>query len=137
MAKYEVVCKEKNIQITTNLSENVPWIVADIKLIDRVFQNLFDNAVRYNLPVGRIDLDLQKIDNQLFMKLSNTGETIPPSVLTQIFDRYFKNSEIEGSTGLGLAIVKKIVDLHGSNIVVASNEGVTAFVFGLPVYLKG
>ena len=130
-------CAFRSIQITTNLSENVPWIVADIKLIDRVFQNLFDNAVRYNLPVGRIDLDLQKIDSQLFMKLSNTGETIPPSVLTQIFDRYFKNSEIEGSTGLGLAIVKKIVDLHGSNIVVTSTEGVTAFVFGLPVYLKG
>jgi signal transduction histidine kinase len=136
VAKYEVVCTQNKIQIATNLSENLPWVVADIKLIDRVLQNLFDNAVRYNIPNGRIDLNLQKQDNQLVIRLSNTSETIPPSVLDHIFDRYFKNSAIEGSTGLGLAIVKKIVDLHGSDIVVSSVEGVTAFCFSLPIYQK-
>ena len=134
VAKYEVVCAEKNISIATDFSENLPWIVADIKLIDRVLQNLFDNAIRYNKPHGRIDLSLQKNDNQLVIKISNTGETIPPSVLEQIFDRYFKNSAIEGSTGLGLAIVKKIVDLHGSEILVESHDGCTSFTFSLPIY---
>jgi signal transduction histidine kinase len=134
VTKYEVVCTQNKIQMTTNLSENMPWVVADIKLIDRVLQNLFDNAIRYNVPNGYIDLFLQKQENQLVIKIANTGETIPPSVLTQIFDRYFKNSAIEGSTGLGLAIVKKIVDLHGSHIVVTSVEGVTTFSFSLPVY---
>lgn len=136
VAKYEVVCTQNKIQMTTNLSENWPWIVADIKLIDRVLQNLFDNAIRYNIPNGHIDLNLQKQDNQLVIRLSNTSETIPPSVLDHIFDRYFKNSAIEGSTGLGLAIVKKIVDLHGSDIVVTSVEGVTMFCFSLPIYQK-
>ena len=134
VAKYELVCVENNIKITTHFSENLPWVVADIKLIDRVLQNLFDNAIRYNQPNGRIDLNLQKQGNQLVIKISNTGETIPPSVLSQIFDRYFKNSAIEGSTGLGLAIVKKIVDLHGSDILVESTEGVTSFAFSLPIY---
>lgn len=132
VAKYEVLCVQNNITITTNFSANLPWVVADIKLIDRALQNLFDNAIRYNQANGRIDLVLQKNDNQLVIKISNTGETIPPSVLAQIFDRYFKNSAIEGSTGLGLAIVKKIVDLHGSNIYVESQEGITSFTFSLP-----
>lgn len=136
VAKYEVVCTQNKIQMTTNLSENLPWVVADIKLIDRVLQNLFDNAIRHNIPNGRIDLNLQKQDNQLVIRLSNTSETIPPSVLDHIFDRYFKNSAIEGSTGLGLAIVKKIVDLHGSDIVVTSVDGVTMFCFSLPIYQK-
>jgi signal transduction histidine kinase len=134
VTKYELICTQKSIKITTNLSENLPWVVADIKLIDRVLQNLFDNAVRYNQANGWIDLHLQKIDNQLIIKISNTSETIPPSVLSQIFDRYFKNSDVEGSTGLGLAIVKKIVDLHGSTIAVESHDGVTAFAFALPTY---
>lgn len=132
VAKYEVLCVQNNITITTNFSANLPWVVADIKLIDRALQNLFDNAIRYNQANGRIDLVLQKNDNQLVIKISNTGETIPPSVLAQIFDRYFKNSAIEGSTGLGLAIVKKIVDLHGSNIYVESQDGITSFTFSLP-----
>ena len=134
VAKYEVVCVENNISIVTDFSENLPWIVADIKLIDRILQNLFDNAIRYNVPNGRIDLSLQKNDNQLVIKMSNTGETIPPSVSAQIFDRYFKNSAIEGSTGLGLAIVKKIVDLHDSEIFVESDQGLTSFTFSLPIY---
>ncbi|MBL7814871.1 MAG: HAMP domain-containing histidine kinase [Saprospiraceae bacterium] len=134
VAKYEIVCTEKGLTITTHFSENLPWVVADIKLIDRVLQNLFDNAIRYNQPSGCIDLNLQRNDCQLVIKISNTGETIPSSVLSQIFDRYFKNSEVEGSTGLGLAIVKKIMDLHQCPISVDSTEGVTSFTFSLPIY---
>jgi signal transduction histidine kinase len=55
VTKYEVICQEKKIQITSNLSENTPWVVADIKLIDRVFQNLLDNALKYNLTENGID----------------------------------------------------------------------------------
>ena len=135
--KYEMLCSEKNISISTNLSKNTPWVVADIKLIDRVLQNLFDNAIRYNITEGgRINLGLQTIDNQLFIKISNTSQTIDPSVLPHIFDRYFKGKNEENSTGLGLAIVKKIIDLHESNIEVQSQKGITSFEISLPVYKK-
>ena len=111
--------------------------MADIKLIDRVLQNLFDNAIRYNITEGgRINLGLQTIDNQLFIKISNTSQTIDPSVLPHIFDRYFKGKNEENSTGLGLAIVKKIIDLHESNIEVQSQKGITSFEISLPVYKK-
>jgi signal transduction histidine kinase len=135
IAKYEVICSEKGIAISSNLSEQTPWVVADIKLIDRVLQNLLDNAIKYNLEAdGRVDLILQKVDNQLFIKVSNLGKTIDPSVLPQLFDRYFKISSSDNSTGLGLAIVKKIVDLHQSEIVVESQNGETIFSFYLPIY---
>ncbi len=134
VAKYDLICSEKNIKINTHFPQNLPWIVADIKLIDRVLQNLFDNAIRYNQVDGRIDVSLQQVDNQLLIKIANTGETITPSVLTQVFDRYFKNSDVEGSTGLGLAIVKKIVDLHGSIIRVESENDITSFAFSMPIY---
>jgi signal transduction histidine kinase len=133
--KYEVICAEKGIAISSNLSEQTPWVVADIKLIDRVLQNLLDNAIKYNLEEdGKIDLNLQKFDNQLFIKISNLGKTIDPSVLPLLFDRYFKVSSSDSSTGLGLAIVKKIIDLHQSEIVVESQDGKTVFSFFLPIY---
>jgi signal transduction histidine kinase len=135
IAKYEVICSQKGIEISSNLSEHTPWVMADIKLIDRVLQNLLDNAIKYNLETdGKIDLVLQRIDNQLLIKVSNLGKTIDPSVLPQLFDRYFKISSSDNSTGLGLAIVKKIMDLHQSAIDVESQNGETTFSFYLPVY---
>ena len=138
MAKYEVICKEKNIKLSSNLSENTPWVVADLKLIDRVLQNLLDNAIRYNFTEGgEINLLIQTIDmpsKMLEIKISNTGKTIDPSVLPHIFDRYFKTLSMDGSTGLGLAIVKKILELHNSEIKVESCDNFTTFTFSLPIY---
>jgi signal transduction histidine kinase len=137
IAKYEVICQEKKIQMTSNLSENTPWVVADIKLIDRVFQNLLDNALKYNFKEsGTVHIDLQNINNQLLVKIENTGDTIPPSVLPHIFNRYFKKEGAENSTGLGLAIVKKIMDLHQSDITVSSANNMITFEFCLPIYSK-
>jgi signal transduction histidine kinase len=141
MAKYAVICAEKNIKMQTNLSENTPWVKADLKLVDRVFQNLLDNAVRHNAPAqtretngGVIKLEVQIVEPKLVIKISNTSEAIDPSVLPHLFDRYFKTSSSENSTGLGLAIAQKIVHLHGCHIVVTSDAGWTAFEFGLPLY---
>ena len=135
IAKYEVLCSQKNIKISSNLSEQTPWVVADIKLIDRVLQNLLDNAIKYNFDKdGKVDLNLQKADNQLVIQILNTGKTIDPSVLPQLFDRYFKVSSSDSSTGLGLAIVKKTLELHQSDIHVESANEQTAFSFSLPIY---
>jgi signal transduction histidine kinase len=144
MAKYEVVCEEKGIKLNTNLSENTPWVVADIKLIDRVLQNLLDNAIRYNFNEEErangvnsvVDLMVQNMDNQLFISISNTGKMIDEDILPNVFDRYFRTLSMEGSTGLGLAIVKKIIELHQSDITVKSENNLTTFEFFLPIYQK-
>jgi signal transduction histidine kinase len=141
MAKYAVICKENGIEIQTNISENTPWVKADLKLVDRVFQNLLDNAVRHNAPSksegsvgGVIQLFVEVTEPKLVIKIANTSETIDPSVIPHLFDRYFKTSTSEHSTGLGLAIAQKIVHLHNCHIHVTSVDGWTAFQFGLPLY---
>jgi signal transduction histidine kinase len=136
-AKYTVICAEKSINIATNLSENTPWVKADLKLVDRVFQNLLDNAVRHNAPRegnSCIKIDVQIIEPKLVIKISNTSNIIDPSVLPHLFDRYFKTSTSEHSTGLGLAIAQKIVHLHGCTIAVTSLDNWTSFEFRLPLY---
>ncbi len=140
-AKYTVICAEKGIEIRTNLSENTPWVKADLKLVDRVFQNLLDNAVRHNAPEkatnknrGIIQLTVKSVEPKLMITIANTSEIIDPSVLPHLFDRYFKTSSSEQSTGLGLAIAQKIVHLHQCHIHVTSENGWTSFEFGLPLY---
>jgi signal transduction histidine kinase len=141
IAKYAVICAEKGIKIETNISENTPWVKADLKLVDRVFQNLLDNAVRHNAPLSVegtpqyiIRLNVETIEPKLVICVSNTSETIDPSVLPHLFDRYFKTSTEENSTGLGLAIAQKIVNLHQCHIYVTSSDGWTSFQFMLPLY---
>ena len=70
----------------------------------------------------------------LVIKIANTSETIDPSVIPHLFDRYFKTSTSEHSTGLGLAIAQKIVNLHNCHIYVTSVDGWTTFQFRLPLY---
>lgn len=141
LSKYAVICKEKNITIQTNISEQTPWVKADLKLVDRVFQNLLDNAVRHNAPLnieGKtssiIQLYVEVFEPKLIIKIVNTSETIDPSVIPHLFDRYFKSSTSAHSTGLGLAIAQKIVQMHNCHIHVTSVDGWTSFQFGLPLY---
>jgi signal transduction histidine kinase len=134
--KYQLLCAEQNLEFQLKLPEGNPWIVAEWKLIARVLQNLLDNAIRYNNPQGFVRIEAQGIDNQLFISVENSGKKIPDDVIKQIFDRYFKSSDMESSTGLGLAIVKKIIELHQSNITVQSSEEKTQFQFWLPIYQR-
>ena len=113
---------------------------ADIALIERVLQNLVDNALRHTSAGGSVRLAVEAAHpQQLMLTISDTGTGIAPEHLPHIFERYWRRSEAEPrdvpsrSAGLGLAIVKRIVELHGSVIRVRSvpQQG-TTFAFALP-----
>jgi signal transduction histidine kinase len=113
---------------------------ADIALIERVLQNLVDNALRYTPAGGRVKLAIEPGGSQqLLLKISDTGAGIAAEHLPHIFERYWRAGDAQPqdtsshSAGLGLAIVKRIVELHGSAIRVRSalQQG-TTFEFALP-----
>jgi len=133
--KYRLISEKKGISINTIVSKNIPIVEADISMIDRVLQNLIDNAIRYCKEGDVINLDIEtEDDKKVRITVSDTGEGISQDRLSHIFERYFKSSGNEESTGLGLAIVKKIIDLHKSTIQVQSTLGKgTRFIFDLPV----
>ncbi len=116
-------------------------VLADIALIDRVLQNLVDNALRHTPQGGRVTLTIRPRDERhLAIEVSDTGSGIEPEHLPHVFERYWRADDARPpedaparSAGLGLAIVKRIVELHGSAVRVRSapREG-TTFVFDLP-----
>ena len=137
-AKVSLLLQDKGIEIKSELNEELPMVYADLSMIDRVVQNLLDNAIKYTPEKGKITLITKPKNGHVEIKIKNTGSGIPKKDLPHIFDRYYKIDKtqlgIQG-TGLGLAIVKKILDGHKSNIHVESVEGEFAeFTFDLPAY---
>lgn len=135
--KYHFIAKHKNILIDTVLAKDLPPVYADISLIERVMQNLLDNAIKFTPEGGKVFLQTQKINGNVQVTVTDTGIGIPEKDREDIFGRYYKVntiSDLKKNTGLGLAIVKKILDLHECSLDLISNPGGTSFIFRLPVY---
>lgn len=140
--KFRGIVEAKQVTLQAKLGENLPVVSADIGLIERVLENLIENALRYTPQEGRITVILSRMGEKIRTQVTDTGCGIPPSDLPHIFDRYYqvgkKHQEGETGAGLGLAIAKRILELHGSAIEVESvvNQG-TTFSFHLAVARPG
>ncbi len=133
--KYRIISQKKGISINTMISKELPVVQADISLIDRVLQNLIDNAIKFCKEGDYINIEIDtKSPENVTVRIADSGEGIKQEELSHIFERYYKGNKYNDSTGLGLAIVKKIIDLHRSEINVTSLPGKgTSFYFSLPV----
>jgi len=133
--KYRIISQKKGISINAFVPKENTLVNADIILIDRVLQNLIDNAIKFCKEGDYINIEIHSEGvGKIKISIADSGEGIKPDELPYIFERYYKGKKYSESTGLGLAIVKKIIDLHHSNIQVFSQFGKgTTFTFQLPV----
>ena len=136
VAKYELMAKSKSIDLEVDIPEKDIFIFADFALIDRVFQNLLDNALKHTPSGEKILISIKtRANKSIEVTIKDTGVGIPKDELPYIFERYkkAKDNQKEGA-GLGLAIVKRILDMHQIDIAVDSkiNKG-TSFRFDLPM----
>lgn len=136
-AKYEMIVKEKNIKLTTKIENETPLVFADIGLVERVIQNLLENAIKFTPENGSIHI-ITNFDNEnVSIKIKDTGTGISEEDQKYIFERFRQtdSKHKKSGIGLGLAIVKKIIELHETsiNIVSKPDEGST-FEFLLPSY---
>ncbi|MNN60054.1 Alkaline phosphatase synthesis sensor protein PhoR [compost metagenome] len=107
----------------------------DESLLDTVWDNLFTNALKYNMPNGSIQIELADFEDYVTIQFIDTGIGIQEEELPQLFERFYRvdTSRTEEGTGLGLAIVKQIVDLHGGSITISSKlEEGTSILITLP-----
>ena len=136
--KYQILAQEKNIEIRLDAPPEMPLVFADVALVERVLQNLMDNALKFTPPGGKVAIQLRNHNKGVEVRVSDTGPGIPESEQAHIFERYRKSEATENKkvgTGLGLAIVKKILEIHNAAIQVQSKPGQgAAFWFMLPAY---
>ncbi|UCG66343.1 MAG: two-component sensor histidine kinase, partial [Deltaproteobacteria bacterium] len=137
--KFQLNAKEKHISIVTEAEKELPFVNADIALIERALENLIGNAIHYTSQGGSISLVLSPEKEDISVRVSDTGQGIPKEELPHIFNRFYQLDKSRkgepGHSGLGLAITKRILELHDRSIEVTSvlNAG-TTFTFGLPVH---
>jgi len=114
-------------------------IQADALRLGQVLANLVVNALRHTPPGGSITLRTDRLDGSVRMRISDTGEGIPPEDLPFIFDRFWRGDRSRShagdtSSGLGLAISKQLVEAHGGRIEAESAPGHgTTFTIELPL----
>ncbi len=131
--KYSLKIKAKHVDLNFDIHEGLGLALADIKLIDRIFQNLLDNAVRYVDEGGYIKISILDDIDTFKVKICNSGDLILQDDLDVIFERYYTNEKSDHTrSGLGLAIAKSICTLHGCTIKAESNEFVNSFWFTVP-----
>lgn len=137
--KFELRAKTKGITLSTQIELHPAFVYADISMIERVLENLLENALRHTPKDGRVMIDLQAAKGSIEVRVIDTGSGIPESEIRHIFDRFYQldktRSAPEGGSGLGLAIVKRIIELHQTEINATSQPGQqTVFSFSLPAY---
>ena len=137
--KYQLLAKEKNIELHLKTVPYLPPVFADLALTERVLQNLLDNALKFTPSGGKVTILLQNRNTGIEVTVSDTGIGISKEDQPFIFERHKQISSNEYSKkgmGLGLAIVKKILELHHVNINVKSTLGIgTDFWFELPMFV--
>ncbi|NOY66897.1 MAG: two-component sensor histidine kinase [Gammaproteobacteria bacterium] len=142
MQNFWLLSSQRHISMQTHFDNNIPFVKADLGLIERVIRNLIENAIRYTPDGGQIDIQLVENKDSVTVQIRDNGCGIAEKELPMIFDRFYRTEksrqESSGGSGLGLAISKRIIELHGSHIQAFSkiNEG-TVFRFNLPVVHTG
>lgn len=105
---------------------------ADAFRLRQVVDNLFSNAVKYNVAGGRIEVTLIDSVTQVELRVSDTGRGMTPGEQVNLFDRFYRADSVRGSsihgTGLGLNISREICRQHGGELRLesASGKGTTA-----------
>lgn len=134
---FEQKLRDKKLDLRFDVDNRLPLIKADIFMLEQVFINIIDNAIKYT-EKGFISISLEQKDDKVIIEIQDTGIGIKESHLSRIFERFYvvdkSHSKKLGGTGLGLSIVKHIVFLHNGKIDVESTYGFgTKFIITLPI----
>ncbi len=137
LLSFEAGCYENNIRFVSSLQPDVYFKCNKVET-EKLITILVDNAIKYTPKGGEICVTLAKTLKDISIKVTNTGEGIPPEQIDKIFDRFYKldesHKEAGKSFGLGLSIAKLISKSMGGDVTCFSEVGrYTTFEIILPI----
>jgi signal transduction histidine kinase len=130
----QILTANKNIRLQLQTAVELPVIMADANLLEQVFTNLLDNALKFSPEGSKITIDVWSEGAELIVAITDQGTGIAPEKVTQIFERFYQvksSGQAKAGAGIGLALCKAIVDAHDGRIWVQSagqNQGATFFI---------
>jgi two-component system NtrC family sensor kinase len=136
MVSVEGAAHKSQVNFIGTIDQRMGKVFGDPIRLRQMIGNLLDNAVKYSKQGGKVEFTAHSEDEQVILRVSDTGPGIPRSEQPFLFDRFFRASNVPDDvpgTGLGLSIVKSILDNHNGRIWVESNIGEgTIFTVVLP-----
>lgn len=127
-----------SVSIEYLFDEELPPVHADHHRVMQVLSNLLGNSLKFTPPGGRITVRANRRANEILFSVADTGPGIPKEHLGEIFTRWQAKRTERLGAGLGLPIAKGIVEAHGGQIWVESEQGRGAqFYFTLPIAQSG
>jgi NtrC-family two-component system sensor histidine kinase KinB len=124
----------KGIALNVEVQAPLPRLQADQAQLDRVLDNLIDNALRHTARDGQIRLQARRHGERVIISVEDNGEGIAYGQQGRIFEPFVQVGRKKGGAGLGLALCKEIVQLHGGRMGVYSRPGQgTQFYMALAV----
>ncbi len=126
---------KKNINLELKIKKDL-YLNGDQDSLFQIFNNIIENAVKYNQSDGKIIIEALKEDNNLVVYIQDSGIGISQEDLPFVFERFYRadksrNSKNQG-TGIGLAVVKELMEAHQAGIEVESNQSGTLFKLIFP-----
>lgn len=132
--RFAGVAQDSGIDLLVEVQGPLPRLQADKVQLDRVLDNLIDNALRHTGPDGQIRLQARRHGERVIISVEDNGEGIAYGQQGRIFEPFVQVGRKKGGAGLGLALCKEIVQLHGGRMGVYSRPGQgTQFYMALAV----
>ena len=132
--RFSSDAEEKGIELLVEVQGPLPRLQADQPQLDRVLDNLIDNALRHTSAGGLIRLQARRHGDRVIISVEDNGEGIAYGQQGRIFEPFVQVGRKKGGAGLGLALCKEIVQLHGGRMGVYSRPGQgTQFYMALSV----
>lgn len=137
--RYETEARERQIALEYRSETGTSaTVAATAEGLDRIFNNLVSNAVKYTPKGGRISVTLNTENGVARVEVTDTGIGIPEESLNHLYEEFYRapnaKAQVKEGTGLGLAITKDLVTRYGGKIVVQSKVGQgTTFIVKFPL----
>jgi len=133
----------KKIELRVVLDRQAGPVTGDPQRLQQVIWNLLSNAIKFTPQGGQVELRLERLDSNIEIRVTDTGQGISAEFLPYVFDRFRQadstSTRRHGGLGLGLAIVRHLVEMHGGTAQAFSKgegQGAT-FVVRLPLLAIG
>lgn len=138
MATVRPTAEAKGIRLQAVLDPKAGPVLGDSGRLQQVIWNLLTNAVKFTPRGGRVQIELERVNSHVEIRVTDSGQGIAAEFLPFVFDRFRQadpgTTRKHGGLGLGLSIVKQLVELHGGHVSAASpgpSQGAT-FTISLP-----
>lgn len=138
VAEY-LIPADKSLNLSVNVTDDLPILNIDSVMVERAIRNLFDNAIKYTPTGGSVDLSVRRQGEDIVVTVHDTGVGVRPEDQSRLFERHVRihraeHKNVKGS-GLGLFIVRSVARRHGGEAWVESKAGEgTTFYLRIPLH---